>query len=450
MPSPIRPSVLWFRRDLRLHDHPALLAAAAGDTPVLPLFVLDPALLGPAGRPRTDWLLGSLAALAARLDSHLVVRTGNPVDVVPQVAREAGADAVHISADAGPYGRRRDREVARALAAAGARLVATGTPYAVGPGTLLTGGRPFTVYTPFARAWQRHGWPDPAPLPDRLRWATRPGDQEGLPEPTSPVGGSRPGEEAARERWAAFLDGGLDRYAGTRDRPDLNTTSQLSAHLKFGELHPRTLLRDLADRGPAASRFRAELCWREFYADVLWHHPSSARSYLRPQFARMTYDPPGDRLAAWAEGRTGYPLVDAGMRQLASEAWMHNRVRMVTASFLVKDLHIEWQHGARVFMDRLRDGDLASNQHGWQWVAGSGTDAAPYPRVFNPVTQGQKFDPSGDYVRRHVPELQHLAGAGVHEPWNHPEGYAHGYPERMVDHAAERAETLSRYAELSR
>jgi deoxyribodipyrimidine photo-lyase len=230
----------------------------------------------------------------------------------------------------------------------------------------------------------------------------------------------------------------------------------MSVHLKWGEIHPRTMLADLAGaRGPAgpAGRgrrdavrtFSRELAWREFHADVLHHHPASAREYLDRRFATMAYDPPGEQLAAWREGRTGFPIVDAGMRQLRREGWMHNRVRMIVASFLVKDLHVEWQHGARHFQHWLVDGDLASNSHNWQWVAGSGTDAAPYFRVFNPVTQGRTFDPDGDYVRRHVEELRSVQGAAVHEPWRLPGGPPNGYPGPIVDHAAERVRALADY-----
>jgi deoxyribodipyrimidine photo-lyase len=444
--------VLWFRRDLRLRDHPALVAAveAAGRTGggVVPLFVLDPRLWDPAGPPRRAWLLRSLRALDQALDGRLVIRRGDPRTEVPALAAEVRSDAVHVSADAGPYGRRRDAAVATALEADGRALVRTGTPYAVGPGTLMTAaGGPYQVFTPFSRAWLRHGWPAPADPPAAPRWA-RGVHGEALPAEDDLEGVQLPevGEDAALHRWAEFADGPLAGYAEGRDRPDLDGTSGLSAHLKYGEVHPRTLLADLAGRrSRGAGVFRTELCWREFYADVLWHRPDSARTYLRPQYAEMAYDAPGAALLAWQEGRTGFPFVDAGMRQLRAEGWMHNRVRMLVASFLVKDLHLEWQHGARWFMRWLRDGDLASNQHGWQWAAGSGTDAAPYFRVFNPVSQGLRFDPDGAYVRRHVPELRHLPGAAAHEPWDHQHGYDQGYPPRIVDHAREREEALARY-----
>ncbi|NHC46938.1 deoxyribodipyrimidine photo-lyase [Motilibacter sp. K478] len=443
---------MWFRRDLRLRDNPALRAALSTGQAV-PLFVLDPALWGPSGAPRRAWLARSLAALDRSLDGRLVVRHGDPAAVVPQVAREAAATAVHIAADAGVYGRRRDEAVERALGDGGVRLVRTGSPYAVPPGTLLTGGRtPFRVFTPFSRAWSREGWPPPVHAPRAPRWVGLPGD--GLP-PEPDLGVMRlpeAGEEAALTRWRRFRDGALAGYADTRNRPDLDGTSSLSAHLKYGEVHPRTLLADLATRsGESVERYRTELAWRDFYADVLWHSPRTAREPLNAQVGRIRYDagPEADAaFAAWAEGRTGYPVVDAGMRQLRAVGWVHNRVRMIVASFLVKDLHVDWLRGARHFMHWLRDGDLASNNGGWQWVAGTGTDAAPYFRVFNPVTQGKSFDPDGQYVRMYVPELRDVAGAAAHEPWLLPGGLPEGYPERIVDHAEARAEALRRYEEV--
>ncbi|MCZ3387015.1 MAG: FAD-binding domain-containing protein, partial [Actinomycetia bacterium] len=260
------------------------------------------------------------------------------------------------------------------------------------------------------------------------------------------------GEAAALARWRHFHDAALDNYANDRNRPDLDGSSRLSVYLKYGEIHPRTLLAQLGD-SKGHEVYRKELAWREFYADVLHHAPETAREYLRPEFARIEYDTGADaeaRLLAWQQGRTGYPIVDAGMRQLLHEGWMHNRVRMIVASFLVKDLHLEWQVGARWFMRHLLDGDIASNSHGWQWTAGCGTDASPYYRIFNPITQGLRFDPDGAYVRRYVPELRHVDGASVHEPWEVLDGYAAAYPQRIVDHATERAESLARYALIKR
>ena len=251
---------------------------------------------------------------------------------------------------------------------------------------------------------------------------------------------------AAKARASRFWDRHLDGYDEQRDRPDLDATSRLSPYLKWGCIHPRQLLAKLGG-SDAERRFRAELCWREFYADVLHHRPESARRALDPTTAAIQVDGPGtaSRFRAWAEGRTGYPIIDAGMRQLLAEGWMHNRVRMLTASFLVKDLHLDWTRGARHFMAHLVDGDLASNQHGWQWVAGTGTDASPWFRVFNPVTQGERFDPDGAYVRRWVPELADVPTRWAHRPWEAPDAVPDGYPEPIVDHAEERQEALRRY-----
>ena len=454
-------SVWWVRRDLRLADNPALLGACTHQGPVVPLFVLDPVLWASAGAPRQARLLASLRSLDADLRARyavpLVIRVGSPAVVVPALAAEVGAGAVHVTAETTPFGRRRDTRVRAALQAHGREFVATGTAYAIGPGTVRTGGgTAYRVFTPFAKAWRGHGAPGPAPAPSRL---TGVGDlpSHALPPVVGDAGAATAaapasasaGEAAARRRWEAFLADGVADYGERRDRPDWDGTSRLSEALKFGEIHPRTLLADLAASpaaaSPGAATFVTELAWREFYADVLWHQPTSAWNDLRPM-AGMAYDEPGAGFEAWRQGRTGFPFVDAGMRQLAATGWMHNRVRMVTASFLVKDLHLWWPHGARHFMAHLADGDLASNSHGWQWCAGTGTDAAPYFRVFNPVGQGLRFDPDGGYVRRWIPELAHLAGAAAHEPWRHPQGYAAGYPSRILDHAAEREEALRRYA----
>jgi deoxyribodipyrimidine photo-lyase len=309
------------------------------------------------------------------------------------------------------------------------------------------------VFTPFSKAWLDHGWRQPADSPDGVHWRELEG--VGLPRVDLPDGVALPpaGERAAARRWTEYLDDHLAGYRTDRDRPDLDVTSRMSVHLKWGEIHPRTMLADLAGRrSKGAATYRTELAWREFYADVLWHHPQSARRSLQPRMRGLRSDegPDADlRFGAWAAGRTGYPIVDAGMRQLRAEGWMHNRVRMITASFLVKDLHLPWTRGARHFLHHLVDGDLASNSHGWQWVAGTGTDPAPFFRIFNPVTQGRTWDPDGHYIRRHVPELADVGGGAVHEPWKLPGGPPGGYPAPMVDHRAERAEALRRHAEVT-
>lgn len=446
-------TILWFRRDLRLHDHPPLLTAAE-EGEVLPLVVIDPGLIS-SSSVRVAGYLRCVAALADSIESHggrLVVRLGDPAQIVPALASEVGAERVHVTLESEPYGRRRDAEVRAALASRGIDLVATGTPYAIGPGVITKrDGSPYTVFTPFSRAWRDYGAPGPAPLPP-VAWEAA--DSEMLPEAPATSFELPPlGEEAARAQWSEFLETGLVGYANNRDRPDLDATSRMSRHLKYGAIHPRTMLADIAASdaapGSGADVFVNELIWREFYADVLFHRPDSEWADLRTSVRAMEYDDPATdpraaaRLAAWKEGRTGYPIVDAGMRQLLAEGWMHNRLRMIVASFLVKDLHLWWPHGAEHFLDHLIDGDQASNQHGWQWVAGTGTDAAPYFRVFNPLTQGEKFDKSGDYVRRYVPELLTVEGKRVHDL--RAVAGVDGYPQPIVDHAAERKEALRRY-----
>jgi deoxyribodipyrimidine photo-lyase len=451
-------TLLWFRRDLRLSDHPALLAArdAAGpDGDVLPLFVFDDRIWQPSGAPRRQFLLDCLRELDAALDGALVVRHGDPARVVPALAREVSAGSVHVSADTGVYGRRRDADVEAALGEV--PFVRTGSPYAVTPGRVTKDdGTPFRVFSPFSRAWRAHGWHSPAVRPRGVRWTTGV-RSEGAP-PDQDLGGVRlppAGEAAARAGWRRFQAERLIGYRDTRNLPGTEGTSRLSPYLKYGCLHPRTLLADLAgldaEHRAAVDSFTTELCWRDFYADVLWHRPDTAHQAFDPRMQQIRYDcgPEADEhFAAWAEGRTGYPIVDAGMRQLHGEAWVHNRVRMIVASFLTKDLHIDWWRGAKYFHDHLVDGDLASNHHGWQWVAGTGTDPSPYYRVFNPVRQGQQFDPDGDYVRRWVPELRDVPARYVHEPWTAPGGLPEGYPPPIVEHAHERQVALERFQEV--
>jgi deoxyribodipyrimidine photo-lyase len=416
---------------------------------VVGLFVLDETLRRPSGAPRLAFLYRCLRDLDRQLDGRLVVRRGDPVKVVPAVARETGARSVHVSADYAPYGAERDKRVEAALEKAGCRLVRTGSPYAVSPGRVLRDdGSPYRVFTPFSRAWRNAGWRAPAARPREVPWLAL----EGTGIPKDPALGSTEllaaGEQAAQRRLQEFLES-VDAYKDGRNRPAADATSRLSPYLKFGCLHPRTILAKLPT-GAGAATFQNELAWREFYADVLWHDPRSARADFTESLAELDYEDETKGQAAghfdaWKKGQTGYPIVDAGMRQLLAEGWMHNRVRMIVASFLVKDLHIWWRPGANWFLERLVDGDLASNNHNWQWVAGTGTDPAPYFRVFNPVLQGEKFDPDGDYVRRYVPELRGIEGMAVHTPWQAPGGPPPGYPAPIVDHAAERKETLARY-----
>ena len=443
-------SVLWFRRDLRLIDNEALCAAAAlGE--VVPLFVLDPRFLETSGAPRLAFLFRNLRALNESMGGALVVRTGNPEEIVAQVCRESGAESVVCAKDFAPYGMSRDALVAASLKKDGITLQQIGSSYAVEPGVVRKGdGTPYAVFTPFSKIWMQHGWPAPFAKPT-VKWNGAP---EILSEPIPqdpPCAATLPeaGEDAAWRVWEHFRDTALDLYNETRNNPDVAGTSMLSPYLRFGVIHSRSLLAELNET-KAHAVFRSELGWREFYADVLFHQPRTVRENLQRKMDSIVVDTDErahQRFALWCEGKTGYPIVDAGMKQLLATGWMHNRVRMIVASFLVKDLHLPWQWGAKYFMEHLVDGDIASNQHGWQWTAGTGTDASPYFRIFNPISQGEKFDPDGAYVRAWIPELAETPIDVVHAPWL--AGLLNPYLEPIVDHAAERQESLIRYKQIS-
>ncbi len=460
------PAIFWFRRDLRLGDNPALVdALRRGQGSVVPVFVHDPALESAAGPARCEYLRVTLDALSESLGGHLVRRRGDPARVLAELCVETGAREVVATEDFAPAGRRRDRRVGEALVAGGFALHLVDSPYVVRPGTLTTRtGTPCKVFTPFRRVWDQTEVPAPLAPPTGATWIGAPSETY---EPASRDAGGRPayfgdlsdvpprfdprvGEAGAHETLVAFVRR-VDAYDGARDRPAAEGTSRLSPHLHFGTLHPRQVLAAVTSASRGAEVFRSELCWREFYADVLWHRPDSRWRALQPTFEHLRVDSDAAavrRFQAWARGETGYPLVDAGMRQLLAEGWMHNRVRMVAASFLVKHLHLDWRWGASWFLYRLVDGDVASNQHGWQWVAGTGTDAAPFHRVFNPTLQAERFDPAGDYVRRYVPELAEVAAPqclrpGAGEGLLAPKGYV----APMIDLAAERDEALARFAE---
>jgi deoxyribodipyrimidine photo-lyase len=430
-------SVLWFRRDLRLADNEALCAAAVlGE--VVPLFVLDPRFLETSGAPRLAFLFRNLRALNESMGGALVVRTGNPEQVVAQVCSEAGAERVVCAKDFAPYGMNRDEQVAASLAKNGITFQQVGSPYAVEPGVVRKGdGTPYAVFTPFSKP--------------SVQWSGAPGiASESIPQ-DPPCAANLPeaGEDAAWKVWENFRDTALDLYNETRNNPDIAGTSKLSPYLRFGVIHSRSLLAELNET-KAHAVFRSELGWREFYADVLFHQPRTVRENLQRKMDSIVVDTDErahQRFALWCEGKTGYPIVDAGMKQLLATGWMHNRVRMIVASFLVKDLHLPWQWGAKYFMKHLVDGDIASNQHGWQWTAGTGTDASPYFRIFNPISQGEKFDPNGTYVRTWIPELADTPNDVVHAPWL--AGLLNPYLEPIVDHAEERQESLIRYKQLS-
>jgi deoxyribodipyrimidine photo-lyase len=458
---------VWFRRDLRVADHPALLAALDAADQVVPVFVVDRTLLdGRASGPnRRAFLHGALRSLADALGSlggRLEVLEGDPVEVVPGVARRFAAASVWCSRDATPYARRRDSAVERALRADGRALHALAGNYLSDFDEVRTqSGDPFRVYSPFARAARAAAWDDPVPAPGRVRVPEELGrgepdgfDLEGAVEITPPD------PAAALERLAWFVANRVDAYGRDRNLMAADGTSKLSPYRRFGLVSPRQVaaaVKAPGRRGGGRETFVNELLWRDFYAYVLYHRPESAWEHMRPEFAHFEFEDDPDGLAAWRDGRTGYPLVDAGMRQLTGQGWVHNRARMVVASFLAKHLLIDWREGARFFLQHLMDGDLASNNGGWQWVAGTGTDAAPYHRIFNPVTQAERFDPEGDYIRRFVPELARLPAPAIFAPWEaattdlEAAGIRLGtdYPLPVVDHRHARDRALSRFQEAT-
>ncbi|MEY3578262.1 MAG: hypothetical protein RIS49_240 [Actinomycetota bacterium] len=440
-------NIIWFRRDLRIGDHPALLEAIKNSDEIVPLFILDKSQIEEAGAKLLAYMGQSLRALDESLGNKLHIIEGDQVEVLKDLIARYNVKEVHISDEYERYGAARDVRVE----AAGIPLVRTGSPYAVKPGRVVkpSDATPYRVYTPFYRAWRTHGYRGPVAAPKEIKAPTPPAEYRKFPDFPFPDGVNviEAGEAAALRRFKEFKKKGLDSYDENRNFASIDGTSKMSTYLKFGEIHPRTLL-DGLDETKAQDTFRKEIAWREFYADVLFNNPDTDTEYYAPRFKEMRYDKPGKQFKAWCEGKTGYPFVDAAMRQLLVEGWMHNRTRMVVASFLVKDLHLEWQLGERFFAEHLVDYDVASNAHGWQWTAGTGTDASPYYRVFNPIEQGRRFDENGNYIRKYVPELAHLSGAEIHEPWLFLDGYSHDYPERIVDHAVERIESLERLKEI--
>lgn len=464
------PTLLWFRNDLRLADQPALHAAAAG--PVLPVFVLDDAAPGqwaPGGAARW-WLHHSLASLAAELrqrGADLLLLRGPAEQVIPELARQLGAGAVHATTLAAPWARQRDAAVAEALAREG-RTLRLHQALLCGPDALRTGqGKPYSVYTPFANAAMRLGEPPPPiPAPERLRGARAPAAGMALEElgllPKRGWAAAfpefwQPGEAGAQARLRDFVAEAMADYPTGRDRPGEDGSSRLSPHLHWGEVSPRQVWHAAREAGISATAtqvFLKEILWREFSHHILWHRPELPDQPLHGAYARFPYRRDAALQRAWQRGLTGYPIVDAGMRQLWQLGWMHNRVRMICASVFIKHLLQPWQDGAAWFWDTLVDADLANNSFNWQWVAGCGADASPFFRIFNPVLQGEKFDPSGDYVRHFVPELAGLPDKWLHHPWDAPAtvlrqaGIRLGetYPAPVVDHATGRARALEALA----
>ncbi|MFL1462793.1 cryptochrome/photolyase family protein [Roseococcus sp. DSY-14] len=454
------PVLLWFRQDLRLADNPAL--HAAGGRPLLAVYVLDDAAAGAwaHGGASRWWLHHSLAALDAALRARgvaLHLARGEAARIIPALAAQAGAAEVHAGRLLEPWARERDKAVHEAL---GGRLVLHTSATLHEPHAIRTGqGRPYTVYTPFARTLFARGEPaPPLPAPERLHGPDLPGlpleALELLPrdEPQWWRGFAAdwtPGEAGAQARIARFMAQALRGYGEGRNLPGTERTARLSPHLRFGEVSPRQVWHAARAAGAEGEDvFLKEILWREFSYHLLWHRPELPERPLDPRFAAFPFEPDDRLLRAWKAGRTGYPIVDAGMRQLWQTGWMHNRVRMVVASLLVKQLLQPWQAGAACFWDRLVDADLASNSASWQWIAGCGADASPYFRVFNPVLQGERFDPKGDYVRRWVPELARVPDRFVHKPWAAPDGPPAGYPAPIVPPERGRQRALAAYAAM--
>jgi deoxyribodipyrimidine photo-lyase len=447
-------AIWWIRRDLRLADNPALQAALQHSAIVIPTFILDPILLGHTPQRRQDFLFGGLRALDAELrkrGSALVVRRGKPEIALLNLLIQAGAQAIFAEQDFTPYARRRDEKIVQVLPLTLVHGQTVQHPNAV----LKANGAPYTVFTPFSKAWKALLPPTISPLPAPDKFAPQPLlTSEKLPSnPENPLFPA--GEREAQRRLAQFIHSPIYQYSETRNRLDLEGTSALSPYLRFGMLSMRQAAsaalavqrenRAAGQPADGAATWLNELIWREFYISILYHFPRVSQTAFNPALANIPWRDSESDFAAWKSGRTGVPIVDAAMRQLSATGWMHNRARMIVASFLVKDLLINWQWGERWFMENLLDGDPAANNGGWQWTAGTGTDAAPYFRIFNPVLQGRKFDPNGDYVRKWLPELAHLPTEAIHAPWE--SGLkAPGYPEKpIVDHSIVKERTLRAY-----
>jgi deoxyribodipyrimidine photo-lyase len=467
--------LVWFRQDLRLGDNPALLAAVRDGGPVLPVYVWSPEEEGrwPPGAASRWWLHQSLARLDAslrRCGSRLIIRRGPTLDALRGLLAESGATAVCWNRRFEAAAKGRDAAVQTALRRDGVTAESFNGGLLFEPWAVQTRtGQPYQVFAPFWKAClarEEPPPPDPAParVPPPRSWPASLDLAELGLEPTIDWAGGlracwRPGEAGAADQLDRFLNEALDEYPAGRDRPDRAGTSRLSPHLHFGEVGARQVwyaVRGLRGgkatgvRARSADSYRRELGWREFAHHLLYHFPLTPERPLREAFADFPWRAAPEHLRAWQRGRTGYPFVDAGLRELWHTGWMHNRVRMVVASFLVKDLLVSWREGAAWFWDTLVDADLANNTLGWQWVAGCGADAAPYFRIFNPVSQGEKFDPGGDYVRRWVPELAGLPVPWVHRPWEAPASALAGagvelgvtYPRPIVDHGEARSRAL--------
>ncbi len=455
-------TLVWLRGELRLRDNRALAAAAHGAEGLACVYILDDRLLrGTRSSPaRTRFLLDGLGRLARDLEQRgqrLLIRDGRPEEALARLVQDARIERVHWSRDVGPFARSRDDAARIACEKAGAQVDTHSDHVIFESHEIRTRqGRPYAVYTPYRNAWHEHWALDP-PLPERASRLPPPlpgldpgvvpdADALGVP----PVAGlPTAGEAAARRRLHGFLDGAVADYHVGRDLPGIDGTSRLSPYLRLGMVSARECVAEAFERVAADPRAGArkwidELIWREFYSAILAEHPRVLRRAYKQDYDALVWDDDDERFAAWCEGRTGYPIIDAGMRQLVATGWMHNRARMLTASFLTKDLLLDWRRGERFFQQHLLDGDPASNNGGWQWAASTGTDAQPWFRIFNPTRQGERFDPDGAYVRRWIPELEAVPVEAVHRPWELP-ALAPGYPAPLVDHAVQRQEALRRF-----
>ncbi|MCP2679745.1 DNA photolyase family protein [Maricaulaceae bacterium NA33B04] len=476
MSDATQPAIIWFRNDLRLSDNPALRAAAASERPLIAIYVLDDDNAGDwkMGGASRWWLHHSLETLAASVKERggkLVLQRGKANDIIPALATETGAAAVYWNRAYEPWAIARDKKIKATLTGAGIEARSVNGALIVEPWEISTKqGKPYKVFTPFWKSIKAGHTPaDPVGVPENLRFSNvTAGDalKDWALLPTKPdwAGGLRatwtPGEAAAHGRLGAFIQNGLADYDTARDKPAVTGTSGLSAHLHFGEISPRQVWHAIkqSEHGDSedADSYLSEIAWREFSYNLLYHFPEFPEDNFQPRFDHFEWTGTDAEFEAWTKGQTGYPIVDAGMRQLYQTGWMHNRVRMIVASFLVKDLFIHWRRGEDWFWDTLVDADLASNAAGWQWVAGSGADAAPYFRIFNPVSQGEKFDPDGDYVRKYVPELANLPKRAIHAPWTADRatlalaGVTLGkdYPQPIVDHAEARKKALAAFEKI--
>ncbi len=463
----MKPIIVWFRQDLRLADNPALAFAAKSGRPVICLYILDDETPGEWkwGGAARWWLHHSLTALDDALRRHdgggLVLRRGRADETLPALIQETDAEAVTWNRCYEPYAVARDKRLKAKLAADGIEVESFNASLLFEPWEVATkDGRPFRVFTPFWNALRAKTEPGkPHPAPRKLNFQRKIKSDKLAAWKLLPVKPNwakdfdwTPGEAAAHHTLTAFLDD-LPDYARARDIPGIEGTSRLSPHLNWGEIGPRQIWHAVKShahaRSDGARTFLKELGWREFCAQLLFHNPHLPEKPFDERFSKFPWRRSAEDFDAWTRGQTGIPIVDAGMRQLWQTGWMHNRVRMIVASLLIKHLGIHWKHGEEWFWDTLVDAGLASNAANWQWVAGSGADAAPFFRIFNPVLQGEKFDPKGDYVRRYVPELKDMPDKYIHHPWDAPTP-SRNYPNPIVDLSEGRARALMAFKAISK